>query len=137
MYDVTVISPIPMAIDEPGRTNQSRAISLTRLVFIVTDQNPQRPYTNRDPDDLSEVFFDENFRNLNGVQRCTFSKVIRDHPEVEPAVMTDIRANPTYEYGIGASSLRNRCWITPVLSLIDNFNARRRLEQHSGLLRAQ
>ena len=42
-------------------------MSLTRLVFIVIDQNPQRPYTKRDLDDLSEVFFDENFRNLNGV----------------------------------------------------------------------
>ena len=118
-------------------TNQSRAINLTRLVFIVTDQNPQRPYTNRDLDDLSEVFFDENFRNLNGVQRCTFSKVIRDHPEVEPAVMTDIRANPSYEYGISASSLRYRCWITPVLSLIDHLNARRRLEKRSSLLGTQ
>ena len=74
-------------------------------MFKMALRLPRYLHTNFDLNNLSEVLLDKTFRNLNGVQRRTFTKIVRHHPEVQPALMTDIRANAAYEHGISAGPL--------------------------------
>src|SRR3546814_13070965 len=69
------------------------------------------------------------FGDLDRVQRRTLADVVRDYPQVEPALVRQVLADAADENRVVARGVRDRRRIAAVGGLVDHFHARRGLKQ--------
>src|SRR3546814_4738762 len=66
---------------------------------------------------------------LDRVQRRTLADVVRDYPQVEPALVRQVLADAADEDRVVARGVRDRRRIAAVGGLVDHLHARRGLKQ--------
>ena len=69
---------------------------------------------------LFKVSIDQKFGDLDGIERRAFSKVIADHPEIDPVFYRRVLPNPADKSGIFTHALHRRYKIFSVLNIVDN-----------------
>src|SRR6476619_3497883 len=104
-----LFTPTPM--DSPHRC--ARAPTLA-----ASDRAPQRSATG-----------DDEFGDLHRVERRALPDVVRDDPEVQAIRVGQVVADAADEDRVVARGVRHRGWIAASNGLVDDFHARRLLQE--------